>query len=149
MLTDAQARKRYDTSKPFTVLLGSATHPHCFLEFSGKRSVSVDFLDQQLRMYLSYSFQEKRPNEFFVSMASTHEYLLDTDQMVRGDVFYFNVDGHVYVDHCTIDLQTNKSMLESAEEHDIDVTNNWEPFPEFGHYEGMATINRHIPLFNV
>jgi hypothetical protein len=38
------------------------------------------------------------------------------------------------------------SRIVSREERLVDVTNNWEPFPEFGHYEGLAKLNRGIPL---
>src|SRR3990172_11609355 len=74
MLTEAEARRRYETRKLFTALLGSATHPNCFLEFSANRSVAVAFLDEQLRTYLDYSFQEERPDGFFVSMARRLEF---------------------------------------------------------------------------
>ena len=34
-----------------------------------------------------------------------------------------------------------------GEEHEIvDVTHNWEPFPKFGHYEGIARLDRGTPL---
>ena len=63
--TDAQAKRAYDNSKLFTALLGSAAHPYCFLEFSARRSVVVEFLDESLTTYQWYSFQEKRRNKFF------------------------------------------------------------------------------------
>src|SRR6476646_5623110 len=107
MLTEEQARKRYDKSKLFTALLGSATHPFCFLEFSAYRSVCVEFLDEHLRTYLVHSFQEKKPSTFFLSTGTRRSYLLSTDQMVRGDVFHFKVDGKLYIERCTVDLKTD------------------------------------------
>ena len=148
MLTEPQAKRSYEKNKLFTALLGDAARPYCFLEFSAYRSVCVEFLDDLLRMYLHYSFQEKRPGEFFVSRATRREFFGDSDLVSKGDVYHFDVSGRLAIEHYKVDPDTHNSIILGRDVYQIDVTKNWEPFPEFGHYEGMSRINRHIPMLN-
>jgi hypothetical protein len=69
VISEAEAMLRHTSGELYTAILGDENRPRCFLEFSGARSVCVEFLDAALRTYFHYSFQEKRPNELFISMS--------------------------------------------------------------------------------
>lgn len=146
ILSADQARECHDRGKLYTVLLGDLNRPSCFLEFSAYRSVAVEFLDQNLRIYRDYSFQEESPNLLFLSMLRIPEFPNDVDDATRATVFYFETDGHVAIVRYQANAEGVGSRIVSREERLVEVTNNWEPFPEFGHYEGLAKLNRGIPL---
>jgi hypothetical protein len=145
-LTEKQARERHRQGKLYTALLGDPAH--CFLEFSAFRSVCVEFLDEALRSVLLYSFQEKQPNSLFLSEAIIRRY--DADPQANSgypnsaDLYDFDVDGRLIIRHSVITPRATTRVGE--EETTTDVTQNWEPFPEFGCYDGLATRDRGIPV---
>jgi hypothetical protein len=143
MLTESQARKRHEKSKLYTALVGDPVRPRCFLEFSAFRSVCVEFLDAWLRSVRAYSFQEKRPNEFFLSSATLRQFAAGAMEPHCGDIYYFKVDGRLVIHR--YEITPRATALLSREETTTDVSHNWEPFPEFGQYEGLATFDRGIP----
>jgi hypothetical protein len=40
------------------------------------------------------------------------------------------------------------SKIVGEEERIVDVSRNWEPYPEFGNYQGLATLDRGTPLLS-
>lgn len=143
LLTEAQARKRHEDGKLYTALIGEATRPWCFLEFTAFRSVCVEFLDSFLRSYRDYSFQEKRPNEFFLSAATFRKFDDGGDYPTWGDIYYFKISGELTIVRYEV---TPRATTEVGREDALtDVSRNWEPFPDFGHYEGLARFDRGIP----
>ena len=146
VLSESEARRLHGRGKLYTVLVGDPLRPECFLEFTAFRSVSVEFLNSALCTYFDYGFQEKRPGELFLSMSSRPEFDFDNNAPNRATVLYFKTDGRL----TTVRYVSNPSGVGSkivGEEHEIvDVTHNWEPFPEFGHYEGIARLDRGTPL---
>ena len=142
-LTEAQARKRHADGKLYTAVLGDLEKPQCFLEFSAYRSVCVEFLDDTLRSIRDYSFQEKRPNEFFVSVATLRKFAEGAKEPHWGDIYYFMVDGGLTIVRYEVTPRATTEV--EREEFLTDVSHNWEPFPEFGHYEGLAEFDRGIP----
>ncbi len=149
VLTEVEATTKHASGQLYTALLGDLNHPSCFLEFTAFRSVGVEFLDQALRTYLDYSFQEKKPNQLFLSMVRVPEFPNDVDDPIRATVFFFKTTGHVAIVRYEGHADGVGSRIASREERQVDVTNNWERFPEFGHYEGLTKMNRGIPLLDV
>jgi hypothetical protein len=138
-----QARKHYEKSKLYTALVGDPVRPRCFLEFSAFRSVCAEFLDDTLRSVRDYSFQEKRPNEFFISVATLRQFAEGATEPHWGDIYYFMVDGGLTIVRYEV---TPRATTEVEREETLtDVSHNWEPFPEFGQYEGLAKFDRGIP----
>ncbi len=146
MLTDTQAQTAHRDGTLYTVLVGDPLRPHCFVEITAFRSIGVEFLDASLRTYLDYSFQEKRPNELFLSMCRKPEFPNDTDPPDKATVLFFKTDGRLSIVRFVANANGVGSQLVSQEEQVVDVTRNWEPYPEFGHYEGIATLDRGTPL---
>jgi hypothetical protein len=114
------------------------------LEVSAYRSDCVGFLDPLLRDYLQYSFQEMNPSELFVSTATIREYDNDSDRLVMGKVLFIDSDGRVVIDSYKCEPPGGVSKLIAQEERHTDVSDLWEPYPEFGNYEGLSRI-RNIP----
>jgi hypothetical protein len=145
LLTECEASKRHANGELYTAVIGDLTRPNCFLEFSAFRSVGVEFLDSALRIYRDYSFQEKKPNRLFLSMARVPRFPSDTGEPSQATVFYFDTNGHLTIVRYAANPTGVGSHIVGREERTVDVTNNWEPFPEFGHYEGLARFDRGIP----
>lgn len=144
-ITEAEARQAHQQGKLYTALLGSATTPHCFLEFTEFRAVGVEFLDLALRTYFDYSFQEKRPGELFISMSRRPEFPNRVDRPDRATVLYFKTDGRVVIARYMSNPDDVGSKMIGREEQIVDVSRNWEPYPEFGDYQGLATLDRGSP----
>jgi hypothetical protein len=144
-LTEVQARKRHEQGKLYTALLGDLMRPYCFLEFSAYRSVCVEFLDNSLRSIRAHSFQEERASELFLSGVTIRRYDGESQYVSSGDVYYFKVDGRLFIERY-IGTPPIGSRLVSTEETTTDVSHNWEPFPEFGQYDGLAMLDRGIPV---
>ena len=148
MLTAAQAQTAHANGKLYTVLVGDPLRPNCFLEFSAFRSVCVEFLDSALRTYFHYSYQEKRPNDLFISMSRRPEFPNDVDPPDRATVLFFKTDGRLEIVRYKANANGVGSQIVGKEEQIVDVSRNWEPYPEFGDYQGLATLDRGTPLLS-
>lgn len=149
VISEAEARRRHANGELYTAVLYDENRPRCFLEFSGARSVCVEFLDASLRTYFHYSFQEKRPNELFISMSRRPEFANDVDEPDRATVLYFKTNGYLTVVHYEANADGIGSRIVGREERIVDVSRNWEPYPEFGDYQGLATLDRGTPLLSL
>jgi hypothetical protein len=147
-LTEDQARTAHEKGKLYTVLVGDRLRPDCFLEFTAFRSVGVEFLDATLRTYLDYSFQEKRRNELFISMSRRLEFPNDVDLADRATVLYFKTDGQLKIERFQSNPDGIGSKRVGEETRVVDVTYNWEHYPKFGDYAGIATRDRCAPLLS-
>jgi hypothetical protein len=145
MLTENQARKRHEKGKLYTAILGDRAKPRCFLEFSAYRSVCVEFLDDALRSYCVFGFSEEQPDQLFLESAVQRRFAHPTGQQGDARVYYFKTDGRLFLEHYQIGPTGPSVMVDSLETH-TDMTHNWEPFPKFGDYEGLATLDRGIPV---
>lgn len=146
MLSEMQARTAHENGKLYTALIGNPLRPDCFLEVTAFRSVCVEFLDAALRTYLSYSFQEKRPNELFISMSRRPQFPNETDPPDRATVLFFKTDGQLHIERFLSNPDGIGSKLVGEESRVVDVTYNWERYPKFGDYAGLATRDRCPPL---
>lgn len=131
-----KAHTAYINQQLYTVLLGSLKTPRCFIESTGD-AIGIGFLDNLLREHMSYEFQEKKHGTTFLSMATERKFKEDTDEVIWGITYYYDEDGHVSIEE--EDFVTN--TLTSAETY-LDVSSNWEPYPEFGEYESIARKDR-------
>jgi hypothetical protein len=146
ILSECEARRDHAAGVLYTAVLNSDSRPTAFLEFSAFRSVAVEFLDVHLRTYLDYSFQEleKGSNKLFLSLACIRQFDGDGDDPIRGPVCYYKPDGRLLIEHFEYDPQTRIEQIVAREEAQVDVSQNWEPYPEFGQYEGLSRI-RNLP----
>lgn len=146
VLTEEQARAAHENGQLYTVLVGNPDRPQCFLECTAFRSVGVEFLDDALRTYLDYSFQEMRRGELFISMSRRLHFPNETDLADRATVFYFETDGQLAIVWYQANPNGIGSKIVDKQQRIVDVSRNWEPYPEFGHYQGLATLDRGTPL---
>jgi len=135
-LTEDEARHAYDTRTLYTALVNDKERPSCFVECN-KDYVGVEFLDDNLREHIAYQFQERKPGRLFLSMAMRRNYVGDSDKVSRGASFIFKEDGS------TIIYREDfiAGVLERADVR-IDVSHNWEAYPDFGDYSALVQRQR-------
>ena len=61
-------------------------------------------------------------------------------------VLFFETDGQLAIVRYEANLDGIGSKLVGRETCVVDVTHNWEPYPRFGDYAGIATRDRCPPL---
>lgn len=133
---EKKAKLAHEERKPYVALIEKSRQIFCFIE-ANNDYIGVGFLDSAVREFLSYQFQEVEPGRLFLSMATHREFDGATDRVKCGTTYYFKPDGCVTVeseDVVTRQVITKKKM--------VDVTNNWEPYPNFGDYQSLARIER-------
>ncbi|REK05456.1 MAG: hypothetical protein DWQ37_23350 [Planctomycetota bacterium] len=96
-------------------------------------------------MYFHYSFQETRPGELFISASRRPEFFGDSDSISGGKVLYFDVDGTLRIRDYVSNPNGVGSKLVGEETRKVDVSRNWEPYPEFGDYAGLGARDRGSP----
>jgi hypothetical protein len=137
MWAEEQARQAHEQGNLYTVLVGSAEKPTCFLEVTQK-AVGVSFLDDALREKLSYSFQETQPGTMFLSMATYRNFVGDTDVVAEGTNYIFGESGEVSIQR----RKPRQASIETSKTTS-DVRGNYEAKPSFGKYDDLIKVERY------
>ncbi|WP_055446373.1 hypothetical protein [Lacinutrix mariniflava] len=120
--------------------------PFCFVSVVPENKfIGVEFMDGVGRKYLKYSFgKNEDKNLLFLEEIWFYEFANeDTDKMKSRTHFVFdevgNVNYRVYdmIQGKTLDYESKEPMETSA---------LYEPYPEFGEYEGVIRLERDIPI---
>ena len=137
-LGEDEARRRHETGDLYTVILGDPESADAYLEVRLEAGfVGVYFLDDDGRNHLTYLFgKQDGEDRLFLEQAIWREFD-ETGKPRRGQAFHFKRDGTVYLR----EKDYEKREATRGEKQD-DVSGNWEPVPEFGHYESIARFAR-------
>jgi hypothetical protein len=129
----------HNERKPYVLCMGNdKDHPYCFIEINND-AMYVGFLDEMKREYLGYAFEEKKPGKLFLTEAIYWEFYGDTDDRKQKTKYFFNPNGSLQIHQ--IDSKTNEGEILTAK-NPVDVSANWEDYPEFGHYEKLIKKER-------
>ena len=134
--SEERARSAHANKQTYTVLVDSVERPYCFMDISDN-VVGVGFLDEQLRESLTYAFQAVPSGKLFLTMATHREFDGNSDRVVSGETYFFDMDGTVRIRKESF----NPHRLETKETK-ADVQANFSLFPEFGHYEDLMRVER-------
>jgi hypothetical protein len=124
------------SKQPYTVLIGSAEEPYCFLDIAEK-VIGVGFLDSRLRESLTYAFKELDAGNLFLSMATHREFEGDTDKVASGVSYMFDQNGTVHIRREFF----NPHRVETATSS-FDPAPNYAVRPEFGEYDDLIRVER-------
>jgi hypothetical protein len=136
VLDESAARKAHEQRRPYTVVLGDVTTPECFIDINNDY-VGVGFLDDLLREYLSYTFDESQPGRLFLSMATQRDFDGESDKVTSGTTYHFKENGAV-----TIETEDFVEPFLSEGHLQADVSGNWDDYPKFGQYSAVARVDR-------
>ena len=142
-LTEAQARKRHEKKGAlYTALLGDdPARPQTFVEIVSGDSIQVEFLDQSLRTKAYYQFVLQPDGRLFMVSAVVSDFDANGTCLI-GRRFSFKPNGHV------MRFETDyiaSPDTETVVEKTMDMSLNWEPYPEFGDYASIARFERNAP----
>ncbi len=136
LINESDARIRHENRRLYTVVQGDLKAPECFIEINNDY-VGVAFLDNLLREYLSYTFQEKKPGKLFLTMITHRAFDGQTDRVAGGTTYYFKEDGAAVIENEDFAADSKTEKLVQA-----DVSGNWEDYPMFGRYSTILEVNR-------
>lgn len=97
-------------------------------------SVIVRFFNEDFENWLLYSFIEI-DNKLFQNLVWWWDYL--DGRVIEHYMVHFKANGEMISEHwefCTGETEDRKGV--------VDVSSNWEEFPEFGHYDGVIKVER-------
>jgi hypothetical protein len=132
-----KAKRAHDSRKLYAAAIGPPQSPWCVVTMNLELNyVGVTFLDQHVRSYLNYDFEE-RDDRLFLMTATERFYEGASDKVLKGNICRFSPDGKVVVKKTDV----VQGFTDSGERW-IDVSDNWEPIPEFGQYESITRKGR-------
>lgn len=135
--TDKKARELFEAREIFTALILEEGEPESYIEFNDSY-IGVFFLDDYYRAYLSYHFKEQENGKLFLSQAVYKEYEEETDNLEKTTHFFFEEDGTFKAKERDFVANT----VGETKPKKVDVSVNWEPYPEFGKYESLLNEER-------
>ncbi|CDL86220.1 hypothetical protein [Xenorhabdus cabanillasii] len=144
LLSEEEAYQKHLKGKPYTVLVGSNSRPSCVISIiKTKDFVSVEFLDDNLKEYLSYQFHVLENEKLFLTMVVYREFAEKEGEgegllnVSKGTCFFYKKDGTY-----TIREETFKPHTVIEKEGFSDLKENYDTFPEFGCYESLIQKER-------
>ncbi len=136
LLTEPQAQTLHEARQSYTAVLGSRESPVCFVEMA-ETMIGVEFVDEQIRSYLAYTFSKVEPDKLFLTRA-THRFFVDySDKVKLGTTYLFKKDGHL-----TIRRQSFMPAKLERAEGATKVDGNYALWPCFGDYVDIAKKDR-------
>lgn len=163
-ITAKEARKRHDKRAEYTVLVGGAEHPLVVILLV-KTLVAISFPDKLLRGQLEYHYSEKEPGRLLLSMAVRRVYCPATPEMIaRMEAgrqhpdqpwSQFLADADRVLDGRSVKFSGDGKTFYGASRHGdarrldlpgpiVDMSSQWEPYPEFGQYEHLLKRDRGV-----
>ena len=133
---ETEARRAHTDRQSYTAVIGGLERPTHIIDVNDN-FVGVDFLDDKLREALSYHFKEVEPGKLFLSMAVYRQFEGDSERVIEGTCYIFKRSGKIIVRNESFDPHT---MEES--ERTVDVSANYDVYPDFGAYESVCTVER-------
>ena len=103
--------------------------PFAFIEIRDSY-VAVEFLDDFIRSFMNYQYQEIEPGRLFLSMAVRRHFLEDTNDVADGMVWFFKQDG-------SVTIEDDERRWDSS----LDVSGQWKSYPAFGQYDDLLKVN--------
>lgn len=143
VLLEEASRFAHDNKLVYYITIFKNEKPYCFLEIN-KGFYRVSFLDDLSRTYMSYDFygsnyEKDYGDKLFLGKITFWEFEGNTDKMIKITDHIFKTDGTFLM--IERDLITNE-QIDSEAKNKIDVSSNWENYPEFGKYESLIRKER-------
>lgn len=145
VMTEGEARTRYARGESFCVVLGDTASPQAVLEVVPENKfIGVNFVDEEGRTHTALSFTNMGNGKFFMNELVMWSYEPGAENMSgahRIENLEYRPDGYL---KRTIE-DDSVDHVEEIEYKDVPVDVNWEPEPEFGHWESIARFDRDAP----
>lgn len=96
-------------------------------------------MNENTERYLTYAFNRKSEKDIFLNAAYFYNYHNEIQTEIM--VFSFNEDGELYMEKRDLingEVETRESI--------VDVSCNWEKYPEFGEYSRLIVLERELNI---
>lgn len=145
VMGEPQARERDRRGEPYCVVLGNTASPEAILEVAWENAyLGVSFIDEEGRIHTKYIFRKMENGKLFLRDVTVWNYPEGAQFEFEADHIEsveFRPDGYA---SRTVD-DSASDQIEKTEYTDVPVETNWEPVPEFGHWESVARYDRETP----
>lgn len=142
VMTEDEARGRQARGDSYCVVLGDTETPQAVLEIVPENKfIGVNFVDEEGRTHTALSFINMGNGKFFMDEIVMWSYEPGAEDMSgahRIENLEYRPDGYL---KRTIE-DDSVDHVEEIEYKDVPVDVNWEPEPEFGHWESIARFDR-------
>lgn len=140
-----QARERDSKGESYCVVLGNPHAPDAVIDVVPKNShIEVEFIDESGLTHTAYGFRDMGDGRFFNSTVTVWTY----PEGARGkhharitESIEMKPDGFLHRE--VRDKSAGNTDITDYSDVPVDV--NWEPAPEFGHWESIARYDRDTP----
>ena len=138
---EATAREAHDKGQVYTVLFGDLEYPDCVITLTHARCI-LEFFDSGHPL-LEYQLQRQISGQLFLGHATVREWSIRSEFAASTRNYKFDQDGAIlcvaYAGQVSKELAPAALWMGRAT---VDVSANWESFPEFGQYESIARRER-------
>jgi hypothetical protein len=135
-MSEEEARRRHGAREPYCAVVETNGVPSCFIEVNDD-FFGVSFLDELLREYLSYDFEELEPGRLFLTTATFRQFQGSDDNVASGETYFFKPDGGMAIE---IEDFVNDTFEEKR--GGCEMGPNWAEFPAFGAYDPLMNRER-------
>ena len=142
-LLEIASREAHEQKKVYYATVFDGETPYCFLECNDGYFY-VGFLDEKLRVYMSYKFYDDlAPSEkLFLHSVSYFEFDNQINEIIRRTDYLFETNGDFQI----IIYEEDQQVLTPDEPLSPEVVKHlWVNYPEFGKYDELIKIDRVPP----
>ena len=141
-----KAKIQHDAGSLYSIALGDPTRPDAFIEIRWETNyLGVWFFDEKIRRSLKYTFERIDDKSLFLTEITSWEYPSSAQKDLSGasiiNTLCYSQDGTVR--HQKKDKAAGEVLTE--DHSGVDIHSNYEPVPQFGHWNSVARWNRELP----
>lgn len=134
-------KQAHEQRKVYFITIFEDGKPYCYITFTSV-FISVDFFDELNRCCKSYQFDKTdNPDKLILSFVDTYEYDDDTNDFAKSTLMSYKKDG-TFAYTISSGRFSYKEIYHAHEK--VDITANYAPYPEFGHYDELIRTDRNL-----
>ncbi len=134
VISQSTAFAKHCEGNRYTVVLSEKGVVNNVIELD-KDGIIVRFMDEKERTYLLYGFRRKNQEEIFLNTVYYYNY--ENEKEIENIFYNFQENGEMFIERR--DLVTGN--IEERESI-VNVSCNWEKYPEFGEYSRLIILER-------
>ena len=138
ILEEEIAHNNHLQGEEYTAVLSQNGLIKYILEIS-KNDVFVNFMDSDVRKYLTYAFHRETDDDIFLNVDYYHRY--EREKETELIIFSFEKSGRM-----NIEKQNLVNGYLDTKETFTEVACNWDKFPEFGNYSSLIVEERELSM---
>lgn len=140
-LLEVASREAHNQKKVYFATVFDGETPYCFLECN-QGYFYVGFLDEKLRVYLSYKFDELSSDKLFLEEVMCFYFEDDDNDSNRADKYIFKPNGELIISAMNYRTHEQETLTAREPLSGKIVEHLWVGYPEFGQYDELIKLDR-------